>query len=360
MVRKHLAVLGSTLILLALVAAPAFAGTQSGPQLDIKAQVTCDKYTLLINAWDLTPGQTYLIKYKITLTPTVGGTPINIENYGQLPAFVAAKDGRFFTTITEPLGPLAADYTLTGAATITDETCGCTVTVPIAIATISVNCAPPPPPACSQTSTNDSNFNAGTGLPAGSYVWFNANFTASGIPSTGATITFTNSVISSGAYNLAVPNGVITFSPTAKVSSTIFDSLTNAWETTVPVTGENEIFLSGLAWPVPVGGLPAGVYPVAWTGTFGVSTDIPGITIQWKWNAEALGPFTTNYNLLGIKAGQLTASPTNGNPVGTPEGTDSSGKPYCGGGGTNPPGASSGPVTVTPVCSGSGPGGPPA
>ena len=45
------------------------------------------------------------------------------------------------------------------------------------------------------SSSNSSNFN-GTPIPSGDYIWFNANFTASGIPSSGATITLTNSAIS--------------------------------------------------------------------------------------------------------------------------------------------------------------------
>lgn len=48
---------------------------------------------------------------------------------------------------------------------------------------------------CSVESTNAGNFN-GTAISGTSYIWFNANFTASGIPSTGATLTFTNSTIS--------------------------------------------------------------------------------------------------------------------------------------------------------------------
>ena len=43
--------------------------------------------------------------------------------------------------------------------------------------------------------TNASNFN-GTPISGGTYLWFNANFTAGGIPSTGATILFQNASVS--------------------------------------------------------------------------------------------------------------------------------------------------------------------
>ena len=62
-----------------------------------------------------------------------------------------------------------------------------------------------------------SNFN-GTPIEQGNFIWFNANFTASGIPSTGATISFTASTITFTAdqlYTVNVPNAQITFIPGA-------------------------------------------------------------------------------------------------------------------------------------------------
>src|SRR5258706_18513 len=50
------------------------------------------------------------------------------------------------------------------------------------------------PAACAAQSANPSNFN-GTSIQGGSFIWFNANLTASGIPSTGATVFFQNSTI---------------------------------------------------------------------------------------------------------------------------------------------------------------------
>lgn len=64
---------------------------------------------------------------------------------------------------------------------------------------------------------------------------------------------------------MAAPNGQITFSPIASCTSTTYDSGTNTWEATVPIRGDNEIFLACLAFPF--------LYPeacrvesVRWTG----------------------------------------------------------------------------------------------
>jgi hypothetical protein len=222
--------------------------------------------------------------------------------------------------------------------------------------------APPPPPPCTAQSSNSSNFN-GTSIKSGSYIWFNANFTASGIPSAGATITLTQSTISftagGTAYNLAVPNAQITFSPSVTCTSTTFDTLTNTWMTTVPISGDDEIFLSGLSWPVPSGGLSGGINPVDWQGTFNVTTNIPGISINWKWGAAVYSSFTTNYNALAVKAAHKTACGlNNGDHAGTPEGVNGNNQPWKqfvvggarGGGGSNWTGSWSGTTSVKPVC----------
>jgi len=103
--------------------------------------------------------------------------------------------------------------------------------------------------------SNASNFD-GTPINPGTFIWFNANFAARGIPSTGATISFTNSTISLTAdqpYTINVPNAQVTFDPHAVCSSTTFNSATNTWTTTVPLAGSDEIFLSGVSFPVPSG-----------------------------------------------------------------------------------------------------------
>ncbi len=215
---------------------------------------------------------------------------------------------------------------------------------------------------CPSTSTNTSNFN-GTPIQPGSFIWFNANFTASGIPSTGATITFSASTITFTAdqlYTVAVPNAQITFSPTAVCASTSFDTASNTWFTTVPLAGSDEIFVSGVAFPVPagfstVGGRVSG--PVSWQGQF--TSDTSGLSVAWKWGAAVYTTFTQDYNMLGVKPTHTHACLyNNSDHAGVPEGVDpNSGLPFKafvtggarGGGGSNWTGSWSSTVGAT-VC----------
>jgi hypothetical protein len=219
------------------------------------------------------------------------------------------------------------------------------------------------PAACTAQSTNYSNFN-GTPIQGGNFIWFNANLKASGIPSTGATVFFQNSTIQFMAdqpYNLAVPNAQITFSPSAVCASTSFDTLTQTWMTTVPLSGSDEVFLSGLAFPVPssfanAGGKVDGA--VVWQGTF--FTDAPGVTMNWKWGAAVYTTFSTDYNIDAIKPSHNNSCAyPNSDHAGTPEGFDTqSGNQFKsfvvggarGGGGSNFTGSWSGTQDVKPVC----------
>ena len=216
-------------------------------------------------------------------------------------------------------------------------------------------------------SSNNSNFN-GTPIETGSFIWFNANFTASGIPSTGATITFTASTISFTAdqpYTVNVPNAQVTFDPNAVCASTTFDTGTNTWMTTVPLSGSDEIFLDGLAFPVPAGfalvnGRVQG--PVSWQGTF--ASDTAGISVAWKWGAAVYKKFSLDYNVLGVKPTHTRACLyQNSDHAGTPEGVDSgSGRPFKdfvtggarGGGGSNWTGSWSGTAGVSVCVNGGG------
>ncbi len=213
---------------------------------------------------------------------------------------------------------------------------------------------------------NSSNFN-GTAINGGAYIWFNANFTASGIPSSGATVSLANSTISftrgGTQYQLSVPNAQVVFSPSATCSSTTFNTMTNTWTTTVPVTGDDEIFLTGLAWPVPAGGLGGGINPVNWQGSFDTN-GASGVSLQWKWGAAVYSVFTTDYNALAVKPAHQTAcGQNNGDHAGTPEGINNSNRPWNGfvvggargGGGSNWTGSWSSTQSVSPVCKSSSP-----
>lgn len=335
-------------VVLALCAVPAFANYIA----TANATVTCSGYSLSVSAADLTPGENYTIVYTIDVSPSAPGFPIT----GSIPFTASATT--FTGTVNGSFSPaLAGSYVFSGTATLEEHN-----TVDIAFSPSTVSCpTQPPPPPCATTRTNPSNFN-GTSVPAGTYIWFNSNFKASNVPSSGVTIDFTDGNVAFKAggtsYSLAVPNARITFSPSATCTSTTFDSMTNTWVTTVPVSGDDEIFLTGFAWPVPTGGLAPGANPVNFTGTYSSETNAPGLSIQMVWSAAAYSKFTTDYNSLQIKAGHQTAcGQSNGDHAGTPEGTDNTDTPWKkylvggprGGGGSNFTGSWSGTLAI-PIC----------
>ncbi len=203
---------------------------------------------------------------------------------------------------------------------------------------------------------------SGTPINGGSYIWFNTNFSASGIPAAGAMISLTGSTISftgDQAYNLAVPNALITFSSNVTCASSSFDAITNTWMATVPISGSDEIFLSGLAFPVPASFASAGGKingPVTWKGT--VASRTPGVSIKWKWGAAVYTTFSTEYNIVAIKPTHSNSCAyNNSDHAGTPEGINSAGISFQkfvtggaqGGGGSNFTGGWSGTQQIAPA-----------
>jgi hypothetical protein len=117
---------------------------------------------------------------------------------------------------------------------------------------------------------------------------------------------------------VAVPGAALTFSPTATSAATAFDAASNTWLTTVPAHSSGNTFLSGVALPVP-GGLPGGINPVNWQGTF--EADTPGLSFNWQWAAAVYSPFSGDYTALNVKPvddNQLSAY-KNSDHAGTPE-----------------------------------------
>jgi hypothetical protein len=174
------------------------------------------------------------------------------------------------------------------------------------------------------TGTINSNFN-GTIISPGNFIWFNLNFKASGIPSTGAQVNFTNASVTimtpkNGTFMYAIPDGQINFSPSATCATTMFNGTT--WVTTVPVTGSDEILLSALGIQVPVDFKASNI---TLTGQFTASTG--GISISWKAGAAVYTTDVTqpNYNNLGVKPTHTKACLTacmpsnNSDHAGTPE-----------------------------------------
>ena len=129
---NRLTVLGRIIGLLVLFGTQAFAN-----HIDTAvAKVTCTSYSLTVSASELTPGTSYTINYQIVLTPP-SGSPTTITG---LISFTGLSSGTFSTTITKALGPLTANYTLSGTATLQGQN-----TISIAFSPGSIQCAPPPP-----------------------------------------------------------------------------------------------------------------------------------------------------------------------------------------------------------------------
>ena len=113
--------------------------------------------------------------------------------------------------------------------------------------------------------------------------------------------------------------------------------------TTVPSFGlAGNTFFSAFSYLVPAN-IPGGLNPVTWSGT--ISSDTPGVTVQWQWAAAVYTMFSSNYSALGVK-------PTDDNKASHYKNSDHAGTPENfkqfviggarGGGGSNYTGSLSG------------------
>ena len=158
---------------------------------------------------------------------------------------------------------------------------------------------------CVQDNSISTKFN-GTPINPGTTIWFNSTLNASGVGKKGANIRFDQSTIQFTAngvsYTVAVPDAIITISPTATSASTTFDTAANAWRTTVPLKLDGNYFLDGIGFPVPVR------FP-------------GGVGLSWRWGAAVYSKFSTDPNALGVKPvdGDKLNPYHNGDKAGTPE-----------------------------------------
>lgn len=194
--------------------------------------LTCSNYTITVMGGDLdVQNVSYSVNY--TFNVVINGS----STFTMSDSIPVTPDAslNFNASVTKAVGPLSGSFSVTGTATLVDSAGDTFNTVNISSSPNPLVCQSSPPPPCQTPSSNASNFN-GTPISGGNFIWFNANFSASGIPSSGAVITFTNSTIALGdtGQTLAVPNAQITFSPSAACASTTFDSVTNTWTTTYP------------------------------------------------------------------------------------------------------------------------------
>lgn len=198
----------------------------------------------------------------------------------------------------------------------------------------------------------------GTPIPANSYLWFNSVLKVKLPAGTtgpvnlfldGATLAVTPKGGTPTFYNL--PSAQILYMPGATSATTTFTA--GAFVTAVPASFGDNVFLTGLALPLPAG-LPPGA-SATFSGTF--TTDTPGVTLQYQFAAAVYKLFSTDYNALGVK-------PTHGGPDAYPGG-DQAGTPEnfarlpqnviggaTGGGGGNFTGSYSATAAVTPCLAG--------
>jgi hypothetical protein len=200
-----------------------------------------------------------------------------------------------------------------------------------------------------------SNFN-GTAIAQNNYVWFSSVLKVGGLSqATTTTVLFVNQHIDFTAagtsYHLPVPNSRLTFDPaaTASTATVTFSITRNEWEITVPTSTSGNTLLSGLAFPVPAGGLPGGINPVTWSGNL-IDT-APNLSVNWQWAAAVYKSFSSDNNALGVKPLDVaTAQYPNSDHAGTPEAYRSSVTGGAGGGGgSNFTGGYSGTQKVTPT-----------
>ena len=201
-------------------------------------------------------------------------------------------------------------------------------------------------------STIDSNFN-GTSIPGGDWIWFNSVVKPkSTIPSAGLIVravaqAITLTLPNGSTISLGVPDAKITYGPTTTTGNTTFDG---RWLTTVPNSFGDNVFLSGLAYHVPAGGLPGGINSVSWSATFSVNSNVR-VSFQWQWAAAVYSNFTNHYDQLKVKPLHSTSLDgyPNGDQAGTPEAfTAHVVGGARGGGGANCTGSYSATVSVSP------------
>ena len=177
-------------------------------------------------------------------------------------------------------------------------------------------------PACSPAPVSiTSNFN-GTAIPKDAFIWFSSVLSVPGPNPAAFTVRCDDSTIDFVAggepYVLDVPRASVTFSPASTLATTEFDSASQEWETVIPSSGDaGNAFVTGLGFQVPVD-FPGGIKQVTWTCQ--LSSDAPGIRIQWKWAAAVYTDFSPDPNSLGVKPVDGDGSVyENANEAGTPE-----------------------------------------
>jgi uncharacterized repeat protein (TIGR01451 family) len=338
----------------------------------------------------ITAGQT--AGYTVTITNTGTGPDTGVTLTDQLPLGSAAPNDLNWT-IDTGTGDYK-DFTITGAAgtqqsltlssyfigTLGDTlAAGQSISVHVFTATTAGDGGGGGALASNQYGFNGTAIQFGS-APGGSYVWYSSHVAAQNMPTSG-TVTFhvTNQHISLPSYTdpvthatvaaqqLAVPNAEIIYTDTVTTATTTFTS--GQWVTTVPLSYNGNVFFSGLAFPVPAHGLPGGIQPVTWAGSFTVDQTLTKVpSLQWQWGAAAYTTFDSTPGTPGFQDADYNAlmvKPVDSNTLSAYQNSDHSGTPEgkigttpiknyvigggSGGGGSNWTGSNSGTIKVTPT-----------
>jgi hypothetical protein len=152
---------------------------------------------------------------------------------------------------------------------------------------------------------------AGTDVRRGANIWFFSTVRVSGLGENQTKIFFRNSRIRFRAngtqYEIAGPNGSITFSPVAERPGTTYDNVRKEFHTAVSLDFTGRAFLAGIRHIVPDSiGLSSLVGEVIWEGEF--FSNAEGVRITWQWEARAFDGGFANYEHIFIGATDSTES----------------------------------------------------
>jgi hypothetical protein len=217
---------------------------------------------------------------------------------------IACNDTTTTVTITATGG--TAPYTGTGTFTRGPGTYSFVVTdANECVKTVSVTLAPPGPctGGCTKTSTITQDF-VNRRIRGGDFVWFNSVFDLKErCGNDPIIITVTNAKIryriNQEWITLNVPDSRITLAANVHYATEKF--LNGRWEVKAPImTYGRNVFMAGLSYKVPSGGIPAGLDDVKWTADININRE--GVEIKWKWAAAVYNQwFTTNHSGLDVK-----------------------------------------------------------
>jgi len=265
-----------------------------------------------------------------TQAPTTTTTvqPTTTTTTTQAPTTTTAQPTTTTTTTQAPTTTTAQPTTTTQVPTTTTAQPTTTTTTSTLAAPTTTTATTPSStssttlPACSPAPVSiTSNFN-GTAIPKDAFIWFSSVLSVPGPNPAAFTVRCDDSTIDFVAggepYVLDVPRASVTFSPASTLATTEFDSASQEWETVIPSSGDaGNAFVTGLGFQVPVD-FPGGIKQVTWTCQ--LSSDAPGIRIQWKWAAAVYTDFSPDPNSLGVKPVDGDGSVyENANEAGTPE-----------------------------------------